>query len=418
MQIRRIRNVDELSTLTSDWNRLCAGVPFRSVEWLMTWWRHYEPAMSMDHRKVELYVLCVSEGNELIGLAPWYIERSLSGGQIVRFLGSGEVCSDYLNILCQEIRQTAVAEALADWLTRSCKSTGSQSDGWDIIELTGVDACETMPRQLADQLHQRGAEIQSFETENTWRIELPATLDEFLGELSKSHRKQLRQFQRRFFDTNRAVLRTVDHVDRFETGWRILTDLHQRRLQSLGKPGCFQSNTFEQFHRAVTELFFRQGRLGLHWLEFDGRPVAAEYQILGDDVVFAYLGGIEPDALECEPGRLITFATLQRAIEDEYRGFDFCRGDEPYKSHWRATPRANVSWRVVSTRSSARLRNRLWTAGQSARKWIKRVLDPHRLPAPDRSDTTAEFPARSKQALNADERATVADECNVILPCK
>lgn len=374
MQIRRITNLDELAGTSGDWNRLAAGIPFRSWEWLGTWWRHYEPALKAAGRRVELYVLAVTEGDELVAIAPWYMDRSLRSGNVIRFLGSGEVCSDYLSVLCQPSRQTEVAEALADWLNRSSHRTLRDGDRWDLIELACVDVCEAMPRLLGEKLTERGAHVQSREADHTWRIELPSTFDEYLNLLSKSHRKQLRQFQRRFFDTNRAVLRTVRELDQLETGWQILTDLHQRRLESLGKPGSFKSEAFRQFHREASECLFSAGLLQLHWLEFEGRAIAAEYHLSGQEILFAYQGGIDPDALEHEPGRLITLATLHRALEAGYRGFDFCRGDEPYKQHWRASARSNCSWRIVANRSSSRLRNHLWTAGQSARQWAKYAL--------------------------------------------
>src|SRR5438552_2165878 len=100
MQVGRRANIDELTALAGDWNRLARGVPFCSFEWLATWWRHYQPAMAAMQRHVELYVVCVTDGDQLVGLAPWYLERSRAAGCVIRFLGTGEACSDYLSVLC------------------------------------------------------------------------------------------------------------------------------------------------------------------------------------------------------------------------------------------------------------------------------------------------------------------------------
>ncbi len=375
MQVRRLHHLDEFTRPAADWNRLDGGVPFRSFEWLATWWQHYQPVMTAARRHVELYLLSVTDGERLVGLAPWYLERSHAHGRIVRFLGSGEVCSDYLSVLCQADRRADVAESLADWLMRSTGLSSGHDDRWDILELTGTDAQDSAAPLLADRLESRGAGVHARVCDHTWRIELPDSWDGYLGLLSKSHRKQLRQLERRVFDSGVAVLRTVGAADELETGWQILARLHQRRLQSLGKPGCFESESFSQFHRAATDALYRAGRLRLHWLELAGRPIAAEFHLTGDDMVFAYQGGIEPNALKREPGRLITLATLERAIAGGYRAFDFCRGDEPYKAHWRAMPRESIEWRIVCDRSSARLRHRVWTARHSAREWVKRNLN-------------------------------------------
>ena len=80
-----------------------------------------------------------------IGFAPWYLQHSASQGRVVRFLGSGEVCSDYLAILCRPEDEDRVAAALAEWLIRaqggaaSRSPTGDTSDCWDLLELLGVD---------------------------------------------------------------------------------------------------------------------------------------------------------------------------------------------------------------------------------------------------------------------------------------
>jgi CelD/BcsL family acetyltransferase involved in cellulose biosynthesis len=73
--------------------------------------------------------------------------------------------------------------------------------------------------------------------------------------------------------------------------------------------------------------------------------------------------------MEHEPGSLITMATLRRAIERGYRAFDFLRGDESYKAHWRAEPAASVELRVAAERPIARLRHRLWLAGSRLKQW-------------------------------------------------
>jgi CelD/BcsL family acetyltransferase involved in cellulose biosynthesis len=81
------------------------------------------------------------------------------------------------------------------------------------------------------------------------------------------------------------------------------------------------------------------GRLRLSWLELDGVPAAAEYHFADQATTYAYQGGVDPDRLADEPGRLSTILFLRAAIEQGHRRVDFLRGDEAYKAHWRAEPR-------------------------------------------------------------------------------
>ncbi|NUQ61909.1 MAG: GNAT family N-acetyltransferase [Pirellulales bacterium] len=374
MQVLRYSNLDQLVPLAGDWDRLTRAVPFRSWAWTTTWWRHYGTLKEGPAGR-QLFVLGVrDEGDRLVGLAPWFVHRSASHGNVVRFLGTGEVCTDYLSVLCESDKLDAVAAALADWLTRAANGPGP--DRWDLLCWEGVDAEDQAVRRVSDEFAQRGHTIHSRPGPNCWRIELPASWEEHLAALSKDHRKQLRRTERDYVATGRAVLHTVAGKRDLETALPILIDLHQRRRQELGEPGCYRSRRFAAFHPDVMPQLLENGQLQLHWIELDGRPAAAEYHLAGGGVVYAYQAGIEPDLLEHAPGRLANMMTIRRAIEMGYRAFDFLRGDEPYKAHWRAQPRAGIELRVVPNRVSARLRHTVWLAGVGMKRWLKSGLRP------------------------------------------
>jgi CelD/BcsL family acetyltransferase involved in cellulose biosynthesis len=213
--------------------------------------------------------------------------------------------------------------------------------------------------------------------------------------LSKSHRKQIRRLAGRVLETDRVTLHTAATPCDLDRAWQVLIDLHQRRRKSLGQRGCFASPRFEAFHRSVSWKLLEAGMLRLHWLTLDQRPIAAEYHIAGTDTVFAYQSGVDPDRLDEEPGRLVTIAVLQKAIADGFRKFDFCRGDEPYKAHFRAEPRPTVQWRIVSPRASARLRHRVWLAGWKMKQ---------RMIGSVGAKTQQHEDAKEKQGATTDER--------------
>jgi CelD/BcsL family acetyltransferase involved in cellulose biosynthesis len=290
---------------------------------------------------------------------------------VVRFLGSGDVCSDYLSILALAGREEQVAVALADWLCGESPGDESVGRGWDALSLCGVDADDGITRHFVAAMRARGSLACREAGANCWRIHLPATWDEYLATLSKSHRKQLRRLQRRWFDTGRAALRLVHNEDDLGRGLAILADLHQRRRQALGQAGRFADDSFAAFHREAAGQLLQQGSLCLAWVDLDGRPVAVEYQVMGSDVVYAYQSGVDPAALDVEPGRLVMMATLRRAIEKGYRAFDLLRGDEPYKPHWRAQPRPSVQLTILPGRGTDWLKHGAWVARQQVRAWVK-----------------------------------------------
>ena len=372
MRVQRFTDIDDLAPLATDWDRLAEGIPFRSWDWLSTWWRHYGQCPE-DCRPVRhLFTLGVFDRMErLVGVAPWYLERSRSRGRVVRFLGSGEVCSDYMSLLCQPGRESRVVEELVEWLMkpdRKCVAGGYGE--WDMIELTGVDAQDETVERFSQELIGRGNTVHSRPGPSCWRISLPTSWDEFLAVLSKNHRKKLRRSWRAMVDTGRAVLHTVERKDDLRLAWEILVDLHLLRRLSLGEPGCFSSRQFTDFHREVTPKLLRNGQLLLHWVELDGRPVAAEYHLGCNGVIYAYQAGMEPEASDISPGHLAHGLAIRRAIERGYQTFDFMRGDEPYKAHWRAKPRQSVEIRAAPARTGAQWRLGIWLAGSNTKRRI------------------------------------------------
>lgn len=359
-----------LAPCSDTWNEFARGVPFRRWEWVETWWRHYSRNESgQPRRQFQLFLLAVrSDDGKLLGIAPWYRLAGRSGALAVHFLGDGEVCSDYLSVLCAPGQEEAVAAALANWLSAQ---PAEESHRWDRLELSGIDATDVAVGRLLEFLQAHGNVVHHCPKFNGWRVALPATWDEYLMILSKPHRNRLRRAYRNYFESGRVMVRHAQTPEEIAQAFAILIQLHQGRWKFRGQPGCFASRTFEAFHREASARLMGLGRAAVNWLELDGRPLAAEYQLIGDGMTFAYQSGIDTGRLDDKPGHLANMASLRRAIEQGQHSYDFLRGDEPYKAHWRAEPRPMISVRVVPARTSARLRHNAWRAKQSLKQWIK-----------------------------------------------
>lgn len=366
--VARQTHTAALAPLRAEWNALARGVPFRGFDWLENWWKTY----GCEGHK-ELFVLTVRDHHDaLLGLAPWYIERGVGGTREIQFLGSGEVCSDYLTILSRAGCEERVAGALAAWLCPPVEAEPEERTPWDTLRLGSVNEQDATLRPFVAEMARRGLLVYQRGRSSCWRVNLPGRWDDYLATLSKSHRKQVRRLERKYFSGSRAHLHTAQTPQQVEYGLEVLRRLHQRRRESLGDRGCFASRRFAAFHAQTAQRLLDANQLRLVWLDVDGRTVAAEYQVLGDGVVYAYQSGLEPAALHHEPGRLITLAMLKLAIAEGYHAYDFLRGDEAYKAHWRAVSRPTLEVRIAIDTPVARLRQGMWWAGGLLRSWLRR----------------------------------------------
>jgi CelD/BcsL family acetyltransferase involved in cellulose biosynthesis len=382
LSIVRISTIGGIDDLEQGWNELAGGVPFRRREWLETWWRHYQrPGM-------ELFIVALRDAaGELVGLAPWHLRRSPLSGRVLCFLGSGEVCSDYLTVLAAPDYEELVARRLADWLAHEAREL------WDLIELDGIEQDDPVVHALSGELAAQGCIIHQRERIGAWRLELSADWKSYMARLSKSRRGGVRTLEKRHFETGRAVMRSAESETDVARGLAILHELHQRRRASLGDAGCFASPQFAGFLAEAAERFHRLGQLRLQWIELDGRPVAAEFDLSSTETVYHYQSGIDPDVMQEKPGWLMQISALRAAIEERFRWFDFLRGDEPYKSWWRAERRSLFEVRIVARRRGARLRHRLWTAsvrGKACLRGLSAWMQRRRAKNQGRSETAAD----------------------------
>jgi CelD/BcsL family acetyltransferase involved in cellulose biosynthesis len=278
-------------------------------------------------------------------------------------------------VLCEPGFETAVADALAhtlsdplhvaEWLTQNSVRH------WDRIEFSSVARHDRIMQQLFLALEAEDNLVHRRPAESCWHVHLSASWDDHLASLSKSHRKQVRRQQKEFFDSGRARVRWVENEEQLADAWKLLVRLHQLRQRSRGNAGCFASTEYTRFHEQATRELLADGRLWMGVLELDSTPIAVDYLFTGGTAVYAYQGGIHPPALPIGPGQLLLTAALRRAIVEGYRSFDFLRGNEPWKAHWRAAAQPMEDVRIVKRTATNRVRHGLWTAGDHVRGWLK-----------------------------------------------
>jgi len=368
MQVTRIATPDALQQCSASWNCLTRGVPFRSWEWLSTWWEHYGADRA-------LYVLAAhDELGTLLGMLPLFRERSATRGRVLQLLGSGEVCTDYVTILSTSEHEDLVIDAIAHWLIEASGRNANDADVWDLLELDCIPTNDTAMAKLVGTLAEAGCGVHRQPGLNCWKLSLPASWDDVSGGLSKNRRRVFRKLQRVAIDSGRLEFHTANTDDEFETTMKLFVDLHQKRRLSLGKPGCFASKRFAAFIDGVSKQLWSAGTLELSWVELDGRPVAVEYCLLDAHTTYVYQGGIEPAAHKESPGHLMTMALMRHSIESSRTTYDLLRGDERYKADWNAQPQTTVKLRVSANRTAAHLRQGIWLAGATMKNWVKSGL--------------------------------------------
>ena len=380
-KIEVIDNESALRQLSAQWNELsAAATPMQSPAWMLAWWDAYRAPQN------RLYVLAArGDDGKLIGLVPWYQQTSLTLGTTLRFLGSGRACSDFQTILCNSADQTSVVASVVDWLSQvnrvPATSTAHKSQRWDLLDLEGVSSGDAVMQSFIDGMAARGHVTHRRPTENTWRLDVSGGWQGYLSRQSKTQRSQARNFINRFEKNAELTMRfSSEQPQHAEPMITALIELHQRRWQAVGQPGCFADPRMSAFFENAIREMLAQGQAEITLLERNGQPVAGHVWLTQSDALYMYQSGREPQE---EPNRVGTIANalvIRWASENGFQMIDFLRGDEPYKAKLRAEPTLSHRVRVVARANFSELRHKVWLACRGLKSRLQELRKPNTNP--------------------------------------
>ena len=301
-----------------EWRQLyqrCALVtPFQRPEWIFAWISAFQP-------RGLVFIQIQDEGKNLVGLAPLLI-YSRGSDRVLAFAGGG--VSDYLGILAVAGRELDVLQAVLQ--------CARKVPGWNLIELT--DLSQESPIVISDKLKPFLHEHDSCSV-----LRLPQTEQELLKVFSDRQRANLRNARSRLKRAGggHVELAGADNVTEFLED---LFRLHTVRWSESCEPGVLNDDRIRNFHRLCSPGLLASGILKLHRLRVGGKAVAVLFSLWERQTVYCYLQGFDPQSSFLSPGTTLIYEVLRDAIQHGMCRFDFLRGRERYKQHWRAQPEA------------------------------------------------------------------------------
>lgn len=350
---------EELESIRGEWLTLlqesASNEPMLSPTWLIRWWEVYGPE---DHR--ELCVAVFRRGSKLVGLAPLcrHKIRHASGLRVTRLelLGSGEdeadeTCSEYIGVIAASGEEQSVADAFGSALR------AGQLGPWDDLVLTAMSSEHVMAPLLARAL---GNATEYKVLGGAPFARLPDSWDQYLADLSSSRRALIRKSLRAWesWAKEPPVLRRVESEDQLDEAMAMLARLHALRWQETGHAGAFESSLFNSFHRLAMRDLLRERALWLCWLEVEGEPVAALYNIVWNQQVRFYQSGRITDVpKKVRPGLVIHACAIQEAIAAGYSHYDFLAGTTRYKMQLANNVRPLIQLSLTRPSFGARLRD-------------------------------------------------------------
>ena len=306
-------------SIESEWNQLLEDSVtnniFLTPLWQKTWWDTVSPTGQ------ELRLVKVVEGDTTIGIAPL-----VKQGEAITFLGGTDLW-DMHDFIVRKGHEGPFYQALMEYL---------ETEDWKEIRLESLLEESPTISQLTALASEKGYRIDQGSEGPLMGVSLPHTWEEYLMDLRKKDRHELRRKLRRL--EGEADFH-IQQLDDFESISEAMDDFLQLMAQSREEKAEFLSDERGEFFRVMALELARQGYLRLFFMEIEGVRTAATVCFDYNNIRSLYNSGHNTAYASLGTGFLLKALCLKEAICEGKVYYDLLRGSEPYKHHLGAKER-------------------------------------------------------------------------------
>ena len=346
-----IRQLDDLQQLAGSWNGLLERSLndnlFLTWEWISTWATTYL-------RGDELLVVAVFDDEDLVAIAPFWVQRSRTAGlfpiRLLRFLGSSGVASDYLDVIVQnkdharwinEIWNRLFSDLRRDWDVLAYENARSDSTALGHFYRLAEEDDRCIARQIVN-------------AETCPYMPLPDQVTDLLSGMSRTRRYTINHSRKRLGELGEIRIDTSHDSEQAAEALTRLRELNTRSWRERGQPGSFSTHEFVRFHSVVAQRSLELDRLLLCSLWADDRYLGGFYGFVYHGVLYFYIMSVEQsDQKRVNTGDVLLSHCMEEGIRRGCRVFDFLRGDEGYKYRWTENQHRLLSLEIYNRKLTA-----------------------------------------------------------------
>jgi len=305
----------------SEWNGLVeqsiSDTPFSRHEYLSEWWKTLGGG---EWKNAELILVSAKENDQLVGIAPLFITE-YDGQLALMLVGSIEI-SDYLDLIVRDADLSRFLSGLLDFLA------SHEGGNWSAIDWYNLPDSSPTLAALKAESEQRGWTHHQEIYRPTPRIPLNGSFDDYLSQIDKKQRHEIRRKMRRAAESDEEVrLHVIDQTADIESEMNAFFDL---MVQDPNKEVFLHPEMREQMSVTIRNAFER-GYLWLAFLEINGSKAAASLNFDYKNKLWGYNSGVGRQHMELSPGWVLLADVIQWCCDNGRHEFDFMRGDEEYK---------------------------------------------------------------------------------------
>ena len=348
LKIKIYHRWEDVVEIRPQWNALLAQSTsdsfFLTWDWLDAWWKSYG-----ENRPTFLVTGWIE--NQLVGVAPFYLDRERRWGseyRVLRLVGDGSNDSDYLDCFTKGGREREFMDGVVHELR-------SQSREWDWMDIHTPAECSSSLSALVEVAKLVGWRLSEVERIPCVTLALPKSWDEYQAILKTRFRSTVKSAVSFAQDKLELFVEQCERHEALAPWLSDLFELHTRRWSTRDLPGVFRGEKKREFYREVSSRALANGTLAFHRLAWAGRPLALQYGFTYSNRFHLLQEGYDPDFDGLRPGLVLRASLLRRWIECGMSEYDFLAGASAYKLDWGGQVKYSVRIQVAHSARCARV---------------------------------------------------------------
>ena len=210
--------------------------------------------------------------------------------------------------------------------------------GWDTLRLESIPENSPTLEYLPEVARNNGCNVELHNSDTTPCMDLPGSWEDYLTGLRKKDRHELRRKLRRLESNSEFKQYAVEIKD--ESVREDMDEFFRLMALSRDDKSDFLTQENKEFFVDLALNFSESGKYKLFFMEIDGVRVASCICFDYDGTYLLYNSGYDPEKSSLSVGLLNKALTIQEAISQDIKEYNFLRGTERYKYHLGASDRA------------------------------------------------------------------------------
>ncbi len=298
-----------------EWNRPLKGsetaTVFQTPQYCQAWWNVFV------HDDKQLCLVVVYDEKEIVAVAPLRRQNDK-----ITFLGTDSVgkgqdlVTDFGDIVAKKGREKEVWKQVV----------GAIREMRVVREIVLDYVRESSPSfiVLKDEGHETSEMIDNANPDVAPYLFLPKTWDEYLAQLGRKERHELRRKLRRLDEHEYTA-------EKMEVNEKNINEFIRLHKASTIEKDRFMTSQMEDFFRKMSLVLNEKNLVDLVFMRFGKENVSATLAFLWNNEYWLYNSGFDRKYDNLAIGFLLKALTIKMAIEKGFGRYSFLRGNERYK---------------------------------------------------------------------------------------